>query len=97
MEVKGEIKQDRNEIDQKRQVRIENSCFTIFVESNIHQKSSHAPQCGKMTNTFTEKIRQFNYLVISFVKTLFSRNFCQKRVRVNFRNFHTVVFRNFSL
>ena len=27
---------------------------------------------------------------ISSVKTLNSRNFCQKCVRVNFRNFHTV-------
>ena len=41
--------------------------------------------------TLTEKkFRQINYLVISLVKTLLSRNFCQKRVRVNFRNFHTV-------
>jgi len=28
--------------------------------------------------------------LISLVKTLLSRNFCQKRVRVNTRNFHTV-------
>ena len=55
MEVKVEIKQDRNEIDQKRQVRIEISCFTLFVESNIHQKSSHAPQCGKMKNLHSQK------------------------------------------
>ena len=34
--------------------------------------------------------RQINYLVILLVKPLLSRNFCQKRVRVNFRNFHTV-------
>ena len=41
--------------------------------------------------TLTEKIfRQINYLVILLVKPLLSRNFCQKRVRVNFRNFHTV-------
>ena len=37
-----------------------------------------------------KKIRQITYLVISLVKILLSRNFCQKRVRVNFRNFHTV-------
>ena len=41
--------------------------------------------------TLTEKIfRQITYLVISLVKLLLSRNFCQKCVRVNFRNFHTV-------
>ena len=28
--------------------------------------------------------------MILLVKTLLSRNFCQKRVRVKFRNFHTV-------
>ena len=39
----------------------------------------------------TEKIfRQNAYLVISLVKLLLSRNFCQKCVRVNSRNFHTV-------
>ena len=40
--------------------------------------------------TLTEKkFRQINYLVISLVKTLLSRNFCQKWVRVNFRSFRT--------
>ena len=34
--------------------------------------------------------RQINYLVISLVKPLLSRNFCQKCVRVNFRNYPTV-------
>ena len=39
----------------------------------------------------TEKnIRQVNYLVISLVKMLLARNFCQKRVRENFRSVHTV-------
>ena len=32
------------------------------------------------------------YLVISLVKPLLSRIFCQKGVRINFRNFHTVQF-----
>jgi len=41
--------------------------------------------------TLTKKIfRQINSLACSLVK-LFSRNFWQKSVRVNFRNFHTVV------
>ena len=38
----------------------------------------------------SKKIRQITYSVISLVKMVLSRNFCQKRVRVNFRNFHTV-------
>ena len=40
----------------------------------------------------TQKIfRQINSLIISLVKSLLSRNFCQiDKVRVNFRNFHTV-------
>ena len=41
--------------------------------------------------TLTKKIsRQISYLVILLLKSIISRNFCQKRVRVNFRNFHTV-------
>ena len=41
--------------------------------------------------TLTEKIfRQITYLVISLVKLLLSRNFCQKSMRVYLRNFHTV-------
>ena len=43
----------------------------------------------KFTDTH-EKFRQINSLVFSLVKTLLSRNFCQKSVTVNFRNFHTV-------
>ena len=35
--------------------------------------------------------RQINSLVIYLVNALVSRNFCQKSVRVNFRNFHSVV------
>ena len=43
--------------------------------------------------TLTEKnfVKSTTYLVISLVKPLVSRNFCQKLVRVNFRNFHTVL------
>ena len=41
--------------------------------------------------TLTKKIfRQINYFAISLVNALLSRNFCQKSVRVNFCNFHTV-------
>ena len=39
----------------------------------------------------TKKIfRQINSLVSSLVKTLVSRNFCQKSVKVNFCNYHTM-------
>ena len=46
----------------------------------------------KMKNLLSPKgnFRQSNSLVISFINTLISRNFCQISVRVNFRNFHTV-------
>ena len=37
-----------------------------------------------------KKIRQINYLVISLVKPLLSRNFCERIVRENLRNFNTV-------
>ena len=41
--------------------------------------------------SLTKKIfRQINSLVNYLVKTLLSRNFCQKCMRENFRNFHTV-------
>ena len=36
---------------------------------------------------------QINSLMIYLVNALLSRNFCQKRVKVNFRNFHTVVWK----
>ena len=36
----------------------------------------------------SKKFRQINYLVISLVKSLISRNFGGKSVKVNFRNFH---------
>ena len=41
-----------------------------------------------------KKIREINYLVISFVKPLLSRNFCRICMRVNFSNFHTVLSTN---
>ena len=39
--------------------------------------------CGKL-------FRQINSLIFSLVKTLVSRNFCKKSVRVNFCNYHSV-------
>ena len=38
-----------------------------------------------------EIFRQIKSLIISLVKPLFSRNFCQKCVRLNRSNFHTAV------
>ena len=49
--------------------------------------------CTVWKNSLTEIFfRQINYLVISLVKPLLSRNFCRKCMRVNFRNFHTVLY-----
>ena len=49
--------------------------------------------------TLTEKNSSNQQFGISLVKPLLSRKFCQKCVRVNFRNFHTVylISRNFFL
>ena len=38
-----------------------------------------------------KKIRQINFLVISLVNILLSRNFCQKGGRIILGNFHTVI------
>ena len=66
------------------------SLWTEIWFDEIYDVSS--TQCGKMKNLLSPKkiFRQINYLVISLVKALLSRNFCQKSVRVNFCNFHTV-------
>ena len=50
------------------------------------------PQSGKMKYLLSPKNISSNqiYNVISFLKMLLSRNFCQKRVRENFRFYHTV-------
>ena len=37
-----------------------------------------------------KKFRQINYLVFLFVKPLLSQNFCEKSVRENVCNFHTM-------
>ena len=60
-----------------------------------HRKSFVLSQCVQQGF-----FREINYLVSSLSKTMFSRNFCQKSVRVNFHNFHTVchfVMRNDNL
>ena len=56
---------------------------------NFHTVALRSEENEKFT--LTKKIfRQINYLVISLVKMLLSRNFCQKSVRVNFLKYHTV-------
>ena len=44
-----------------------------------------------------KKFRQINYLVISIVNQLLSRNFCEKSVGENFCNFRTVHMENRKL
>ena len=52
----------------------------------IHSAVPHCGNCGNLLS-LKKIFRQITYLVISLVKLLLSRNFCQKCVRVNFRNF----------
>ena len=63
--------------------------LTVFWrQSNIYQTSYKRVD---FTNFFgeREKFRQINYLVISLVEQLLSRNFCEKSVRENICIFHT--------
>ena len=73
--------------------------FTVFFHTVIHLWipemlflwSSKYTLWKFQEFSLTEKIfREINSLVTSLVKTLVSRNFCQKRVRENSRNFHIV-------
>ena len=45
---------------------------------------------GKTGNSLTDKTLSNQQLVISFIKPLLSRNFCEKNLRENFCNFHIV-------
>ena len=54
---------------------------TVSVEHSVEKWEIHS---------HWKNFRQINYLVTLLVKPFLSRNFCQKTVRVNFRNFHTV-------
>ena len=60
----------------------------------FHKIHSRSPTRHWKNEEFTllTKIfsRQINSLVIYLLNALLSRNFCQKSVRVNFRNFHSV-------
>ena len=66
------------------------------VRENLCNFSIHtvaASQCGKTRNSLSSIFLSFNSLVTYLVnvKPLLSRNFCQKCVRENYRNFHTVM------
>ena len=68
-----------------------NFCEKIVLEQSRAKYDCQFTVWKNEKFTLTQNFfRQINYLVILLVKSLFSRNFCQKRVRVNFRNFHTV-------
>ena len=67
------------------------SKYVTFTKFLSKKKSAVCTVWKNRKFTVASKIfRQINCFVISFVKTLFSRNFCQKCVRVSFCNFHTV-------
>ena len=72
-------------------------CKDIYLELTLYVKLriSNIITASAAESLFTvnqKKFRQINSLVFSLVNTLLSRNFCQKSVTVNFRNFHTVHF-----
>ena len=57
-------------------------CLSILFTLSVEKPKIH----------YHQKIfRETNTLETSLVKTLISRIFCQKRMRVNLRNFHTVL------
>ena len=57
--------------------------------STLCSTSTHSVEKWKKFSHW-KKFRQINYLAIALVKPLLSLNFCQKCVRMNFRNFHSV-------
>ena len=75
--------------------REEVSLLINFTKYFLNEREFHVfPFCTVWKNEkfgLTEKIfRQIDSFVISLVKPLLSRDFRQKSVRVNFRNFHIV-------
>jgi len=73
--------------------------FTKFLRKKCEREILQFLHCGEAIQctvwknekfTLTEKNISPNQLFSNFhSKMLLSRNFCQKRVRVNFRNFHS--------
>ena len=77
-----------------------NVAFTKFLPKNVRKNFCNFHSVfftvwknEKFTVT-NKKFRQINSLVLSLVKTLLSRNFCQISVTVNFHNFHNVVYKS---
>ena len=63
----------------QRRVRVNFQNFHTVYKVSVEKRGIHSPQ----KFTLTEKIfRQINYLVVSLVKTLFSRDICRKSVSV---------------
>ena len=79
-------------MDLEVEVEIEKKEFEKQRLFNQFQNEKKGAQCGKMRNSLSP--RKYFIIITSvtcLVKTLLlSRDFCQKSVRVNFRNFHTV-------
>ena len=76
-----------------------NVCSKIFSSKTAFKIHYNLRHISSVNNSLEKReilshrnfFRQISSLVTSLVKTLISRNFCQKCVRVNFRNFHTVI------
>ena len=62
----------------------------LFVKKILHIISTFHSVEKRKIHSHQQIFRQINSLVTSLMKTLLSRNFCQKSARVNFCNFHTV-------
>ena len=69
-----------------------NVAFTKFLSKkcDFHIVAQYTVWKNEKFTLTAKIIRQIISLVISLVKTLLSRNFCQKCVRVNFSVFHTL-------
>ena len=70
--------------------------FTKFLPKMRESEFLEFPQCDivekpEIRSHLIFFVKSTIYLVISLVKPLLSRNFCQKCVRVNFRIFHSTL------
>ena len=68
--------------------------FTKYFQARVFGKCVIGSQCSVENREIISHqyfFREISSLVTSLVKTLLSRNFCQKCVRVKFHNFHSTV------
>ena len=77
----------QNQFDEKMEKNSLSYTTKILREMNVQHYTVWKNEKFSLTE---KKFRQINYLVISLVKPLLSRNFCKESVRENFCNFHTV-------